>query len=123
MLQKALVGPFGNKFLRDCQADRRAVYVWTVNEEFWMRWSIGKGVDGVITDDPKKFLEVCGSYDESAPTHRIRLKEYGSVLFVNFLIVVFSGLFRLKYGFKIDTEKMNKDMVSIQSSGSARKLA
>lgn len=24
-----------------------------------MEWSIRKGVDGVITDDPGKFLEVC----------------------------------------------------------------
>lgn len=41
---------------------KRKIYVWTVNEEQWMEWSIRKGVDGVITDDPKLFLEVCGRY-------------------------------------------------------------
>ncbi len=40
--------------------------MWTVNEEQWMEWSIRKGVDGVITDDPKLFLEVCQRWEEKS---------------------------------------------------------
>ncbi len=35
------------------------MFVWTVNKEMWMEWSIRHEVDGVISDDPKRFLEVC----------------------------------------------------------------
>lgn len=59
LLQPALVGPRGSRFIRAARAAGRVLFVWTVNRERWMHWSIRKGVDGVITDDPKKFLEVC----------------------------------------------------------------
>jgi phosphatidylglycerol phospholipase C len=64
MFQKVLVGPLGAKLLRDARADDRAVFVWTVNEEEWMEWSIRKAVDGVITDDPALFLDVCKRYED-----------------------------------------------------------
>jgi len=63
------VGPCGRLF-RDAVGgkragggDRRNLFVWTVNEEEWMEWSIRKGVDGVVTDDPKKFLDVCRRWE------------------------------------------------------------
>nr|XP_036589265.1 glycerophosphoryl diester phosphodiesterase [Colletotrichum truncatum]KAF6801270.1 glycerophosphoryl diester phosphodiesterase [Colletotrichum truncatum] len=59
MFQKSLVGPLGKSFIRDIRAADRRLYAWTVNEEEWMEWSIRKGVDGVITDEPEVFLEVC----------------------------------------------------------------
>jgi phosphatidylglycerol phospholipase C len=37
----------------------RRLYVWTVNEEAWMEWSVRKAVDGVVTDDPRLMREVC----------------------------------------------------------------
>jgi phosphatidylglycerol phospholipase C len=67
LLQQTLVGPVGNKFLDAAHAAARNVYVWTVNKEEWMEWSIDNHVDGVITDDPKLFLEVCNrASDEGA---------------------------------------------------------
>ncbi|KAK1980265.1 glycerophosphoryl diester phosphodiesterase [Colletotrichum cereale] len=59
MFQKALVGPVGRLFIRDVQKADRRLFAWTVNDEEWMEWSIRAGVDGVITDDPEMFLEVC----------------------------------------------------------------
>jgi hypothetical protein len=120
MLQKVMIGPIGNKFMQDCKKQNRALFLWTVNDEGWMKWSIKKEVDGVITDDPKKFLEVCKEYDEKAPIHRLALKEYPSVVWINMLVVVFSLLFRFRYGFTIDIKKLRKER---QTSRQPLKLA
>ncbi|ESZ96859.1 hypothetical protein SBOR_2780 [Sclerotinia borealis F-4128] len=67
ILRQILVGPGGSKFLADTRDAKRSMFVWTVNEEQWMRWSIENEVDGVVTDDPKKYLEVCEEYDPANP--------------------------------------------------------
>lgn len=59
MFQYSMAGPCGKRFLKDVRKAGRVVFVWTVNAEDWMEWSIREGLDGVITDDPKLFLEVC----------------------------------------------------------------
>ncbi|KAI2625816.1 PLC-like phosphodiesterase [Hypoxylon sp. NC1633] len=60
MLHFTLALPFvGQRFIRDMKRAGHPLHVWTVNEEDWMEWSIRKELDGVITDDPKLFLEVC----------------------------------------------------------------
>ncbi|XDG04245.1 hypothetical protein ABKA04_003860 [Annulohypoxylon sp. FPYF3050] len=60
MVQNLLAMPFtGWRFIRDMKKAGHPIYTWTVNEESWMEWSIRKELDGVITDDPKLFLEVC----------------------------------------------------------------
>ncbi|KAJ3944990.1 uncharacterized protein N0V96_005009 [Colletotrichum fioriniae] len=58
MFQKSLVGPVGKLFIRDVKKNHRQLFVWTVNDEEWMEWSIRAGADGVITDDPELFREV-----------------------------------------------------------------
>ncbi|RDL39214.1 putative Glycerophosphoryl diester phosphodiesterase [Venustampulla echinocandica] len=99
MLQKIMVGPFGNAFLRDVKTAKRSIFVWTVNEEDWMKWSIRKEVDGVITDDPKKFLEVCDTY-QGEEIH-LSFAAWPALVWMNALAVLFSVLFRYRYGFKI----------------------
>lgn len=80
MLQKTLVGPPGSRFLRRAQRGGHPVFAWTVNDEASMEWCIrrnepqrgeadGKALgvrllDGVITDDPKLFLEVCERWED-----------------------------------------------------------
>ena len=59
MFQKTLVGPIGSRFIKSVRKSGRSLFLWTVNDEEWMEWSIRKESDGVITDDPKLFLEVC----------------------------------------------------------------
>ena len=63
MLQKAVVGPFGSRFVGDVRAADRPLFVWTVNDAEWMEWSIAQRVDGVVTDDPKLFLDVCNRWE------------------------------------------------------------
>ncbi|ORY63029.1 PLC-like phosphodiesterase [Pseudomassariella vexata] len=74
MLQYSLVGPCGTRFLKDVRKAGRLVFVWTVNDEAWMEWSIRKGLDGVITDDPKLFLEVCKRRDNEDDSTRSQMR-------------------------------------------------
>jgi len=62
MLQVALLGPCGSRFIQDLRAASRSLFVWTVNTDVMMKWCIRKEVDGVISDDPKRFLEISKSY-------------------------------------------------------------
>lgn len=66
IFQKMLVGPFGVLFLRRARAAGRPVFAWTVDDERWMEWCIRNGLDGVITDNPARFLEVCRRHGGSA---------------------------------------------------------
>jgi len=112
MLQKIMMGPFGKRFLKDARKAKRPVFVWTVNEEAEMLWSIQKDLDGVLTDDPKKYLEVCDNYDETATSPKIPLSTYANLIWINILVVLFSLLFRYRYGFKVDMVKLRKGIES-----------
>ncbi|KAK2789710.1 hypothetical protein FQN53_001467 [Emmonsiellopsis sp. PD_33] len=61
--QKALMGPGGAQFLADVKEAQRQIFVWTVNEESFMRCSVRNEVDGVVTDDPTKFQRVSGEWE------------------------------------------------------------
>jgi glycerophosphoryl diester phosphodiesterase len=63
MLQKVLLGPVGARFIRDVKKAQRPLFVWTVNDSNLMKWSIQKELDGVITDDPKKFNRICDDWE------------------------------------------------------------
>ena len=99
MLQKIMVGPFGASLLKDIKRKRRSIFLWTVNDEEWMKWSIKKEVDGVITDDPKKYLEVCDSYDGG--DIRFPWRTWVGILWINALAMVFGWLFRWRYGWGV----------------------
>ncbi|KAL2758243.1 hypothetical protein ACRALDRAFT_2025864 [Sodiomyces alcalophilus JCM 7366] len=70
LYQPAVIGPWGNRFLRAVRAapdaDDRHIFLWTVNEPEWMDWAIRKGVDGVITDNPEVFLRVRKRYEDES---------------------------------------------------------
>ncbi|PGG97784.1 hypothetical protein AJ79_09082 [Helicocarpus griseus UAMH5409] len=61
--QKALMGPGGTQFLAEVKDAQRQIFVWTINEESFMRWSTRNEVDGVITDDPELFQGVCDEWE------------------------------------------------------------
>ncbi|EPE29484.1 PLC-like phosphodiesterase [Glarea lozoyensis ATCC 20868] len=99
MLQQVMVGPFGNAMRKKIKKDNRSLFLWTVNEVEVMKWSIRKEVDGVITDDPKKYLEVCDTY-EGAPIH-FSAATWAKIILMNilsrvFLIVIYWRDFKLK---------------------------
>ncbi|KAI9678049.1 MAG: hypothetical protein M1817_005993 [Caeruleum heppii] len=102
MLQQVLMGPFGNAFMRDVKEAGRELFVWTVNEDRMMRWSIRKQVDVVITDDPKRFLEICKSYEEDAEPEELPWTMIMNLLRIHFFVLVFGFLFRWRHGLKID---------------------
>ncbi|KAK4501501.1 hypothetical protein PRZ48_007310 [Zasmidium cellare] len=62
-----LVLPGGSRFLTQMQKKHdKPVYAWVVDEEHTMKWCIWHGLDGVLTDDPEKFLDVCKNFDFGA---------------------------------------------------------
>lgn len=64
--------------MRDLYDAGRPLFAWTVNHPRWMRWCIERNgprrgdkmcegvrvIDGVVTDDPGLYLEVCERYED-----------------------------------------------------------
>jgi hypothetical protein len=106
----AIAGLGGSSFLRDAKAAKREVILWTVDEVSWMKWSIGKGVDGVITDDPRIFLEVCKNFPDEKP----RLS--WNMLVNLFCMTMMGYVFRLMYRAKVRKLGLSVDMAKIKAS-------
>ncbi|KAL9015409.1 MAG: hypothetical protein Q9185_007189 [Variospora sp. 1 TL-2023] len=98
MLQKSLCGPGGSRFIRDVRDAGRPMFHWTVNDEDFMRWSIKHEADGVITDDPKRFLEVCDEWEEGRRGIHFDRSQWMAILYFNFMIVLFHMIFFWKFG-------------------------
>jgi glycerophosphoryl diester phosphodiesterase len=113
MLHQVLHGPFGGSFIRKAKHLNREIFAWTVNDGNRMRWCIRKELDGVITDDPKKFLEVCKDYEEVPPEKDVKSKEkykagdWMHILRIQVLVAVFVVLFRFKYGWTVEKKYIN----------------
>ncbi|RMZ79928.1 hypothetical protein DV738_g3050, partial [Chaetothyriales sp. CBS 135597] len=103
MLQKSLVGPLGAWFIRDLRSADRLIYDWTVNDLASMRWSVQKGLDGVITDNPKLFNEVCKNWKfEHEQRVRMTVVQWLFVLAIQLLILVMHRLrFRRRFPEKV----------------------
>ena len=102
MLFPMLIAPGGKKFLRDAKSAKynRQVYAWTVNAEDKMVWCIRRQLDGVITDDPRMFLEVCERFDEleREPWFPISVKGYVDLWRIWVWVSVAVWFFRGKLG-------------------------
>ncbi|KAF4977847.1 hypothetical protein FZEAL_5690 [Fusarium zealandicum] len=86
--QTSLIGPPGRLLLRELQRTDKLVLTWTVNEPRWMEWCIRQNlgprrptskddpafIDGVITDDPRLYLEVCERYEDELDGKVVRPK-------------------------------------------------
>ncbi|KAJ6095146.1 hypothetical protein N7467_002659 [Penicillium canescens] len=104
--QMALMGPLGRGFLEEAQAARRRVYVWTVNAPNLMRWCIRHKIDGVISDEPGRFRQVCDEWEKehsgglSLPDpklDRISFKQRLQIYVVALYVVVFGWFIKRKY--------------------------
>ncbi|KAF4555835.1 Phosphatidylglycerol phospholipase C-like protein [Elsinoe fawcettii] len=109
MLCPMLQAPGGNRFIRDCKEAERPIFAWTVNTEDKMDWCIRRKLDGVITDDPEKFLKVCDDFDESRPEQSMSLKVIFDSLRVWFFSMVFGALYIKKLD-KMGTASQPVDM-------------
>ncbi|ETS82247.1 hypothetical protein PFICI_07249 [Pestalotiopsis fici W106-1] len=116
LLQTVVAGPCGRRFLLKARRHGRAVFVWTVNTVGWMEWDIRHELDGVVTDDPKLYLEVCDRWKDqpngqsSGPVERKkveqRAKRYAlwtprmifEMSLLTLLVVIFLIFLRLRYG-------------------------
>lgn len=92
MYAKALYGPIGERFINDVQKADRPLYLWTVNDTNAMKWSIVQGVDGVITDDPRLYNNVCDNFNVEKDGSKIRIptKEVLYTFWLYFLMMLFS---------------------------------
>lgn len=97
--QGALMAPWGRLFVRQTQREHRAVHAWTVTEASRMRWDIRQGLDGVITDDPKLFLEVRDGWHEGTPD-RLSLGAWLDVVRCNLFVLLYSLLFHFMARFQ-----------------------
>lgn len=96
------MGPIGSSFLRRAKKLNRPVFVWTVDKESLMRWSIRKEVDGVITDDPKKFLDVCDKWKRGDRGARVDWIELLDAVRLNIYVLFFIVMFWWKFGEAVD---------------------
>ena len=85
----ALMAPRPRPFMRAAKAQRRAIFAWTVNEPARMRWCIRKGVDGVITDDPERFVAVRREWSEASGNGLV-WKDYVQVALLGAFLMLFS---------------------------------
>ncbi|GIJ83032.1 hypothetical protein Asppvi_001549 [Aspergillus pseudoviridinutans] len=104
--QKVLMG-MGRVFLEEARAAGRRVFVWTVNEPSLMRWSIERGVDGVITDDPGRCREmvldvVKGASPGTQHDERVTVSQRAQAWAVSLLVVMFGWLFRRKFLYALE---------------------
>lgn len=88
ILQEALIGPFGSRFRRKVGSAQRALYAWTVNKPNMMKWCIQHELDGVITDDPQLFREICHDWKDDEPPARPTLIHW----FITFWVYIFSSI-------------------------------
>jgi hypothetical protein len=98
MLRGALTGSAGAAFLRKAKALKRPVFAWTVNDTKSMRWCIAEELDGVISDDPRRYLEVCKQWQRHAEVPTYSLMEKFAMFRLRCLLLVFSWWYRWKHG-------------------------
>ncbi len=108
MFQKIMVGPRGRSFLKDVKRSGRSIFVWTVNDENWMKWSIQKRVDGVITDDPRKYLKLCEKYEDGDKQVHISMFDGGMLILFNILAIFFGWLMRYRFSSKSNKKAIKK---------------
>lgn len=111
MLLPVLMGPGGDKFVREVRRARRPLIAWTVNSAEKMGWCVRRGLDGVITDDPKLFLEVCKKHsdDEAEGTEGEKALSWicwFDVVRVWLFLALFSALYRRRLG-RLDNPKVS----------------
>lgn len=109
MLQKILHGPIGARFIRDVKRANRPLYAWTVNDVNLMKWSIQKEMDGVITDNPKLFKEVCENWTDSEPTAKLTWHQFFYIVWIYMMIAVFWIPFRRRFPESVGTFLRAKD--------------
>lgn len=113
--QCILMGPLGRGFLQEAFAAQRKVYLWTVNEPNLMRWGIRHGVDGIITDDPALYRQVCEEWEKEqkdgisdSNLDRLTVGQRIRVTMVTLFVMAFGWFWRRKYLPPLDFTQMEE---------------
>jgi phosphatidylglycerol phospholipase C len=91
----------GSLFSSQARNNGRLIFSWPDNHEDWMALSLRNEVDGVITDDPKLFLEMCERWRSGIVQKRsTHLTAKQTVLWVvyNILVIITEAVTRLARG-------------------------
>jgi phosphatidylglycerol phospholipase C len=59
----------GSRLVALAKQNNRLMFSWSVRGSKWMEWCIRLGLDGVVADDPKLFLEICDRWP-TPPVHK-----------------------------------------------------
>ena len=96
MLQPVLQGPGGSGLIKEVKRLGQPIYAWTVNRPERMRWCLRKELDGVITDDPERFLEECDKWEKQGrPSSEIyTVRSLLDLVKINIIAFIFSIVFR-----------------------------
>ncbi|KAF5236545.1 hypothetical protein FANTH_11232 [Fusarium anthophilum] len=135
---KTLIGPSGRLFLHELRKTDKLLMTWTVNEPRHMEWCIRQNlchprrrnekterpalIDGVITDNPRLYLEICEKFENEmdgklarpklALTERIRKKAemVAVVILTETLMMAYHVLRRMqgKFDFLRDRQSLDK---------------
>ena len=106
--------------MRDAKAKGRPIFAWTVNEEDMMRWAISEELDGVITDDPKLFLDVCDEWEQGKREIHISWGQWMMIAWISFMVLIFGAIFWWKYrgtGKKKTTQRRGLALPSKREEG------
>jgi phosphatidylglycerol phospholipase C len=109
MFQKIMIGPGGTRFMKEVRKAGRSLFFWTINDDNTMRWCISKQVDGVITDDPRRYLELCRSY--KGEKVRVTMKGWASFAFIKIMIPFYRILVQRRYGTNMSTGQVKQDIL------------
>ncbi|KAJ4021951.1 hypothetical protein NW752_000848 [Fusarium irregulare] len=136
--QNTLVGPSGKLFSRELQRTDKLLMTWTVNQPRRMEWCLRQNlghprranskvqgpplIDGVITDNPRLYLEVCERFEDEmdgklvrsdpalAQKVRNKAETVAFVLVIQVLMIVYHVVRRMqgKFDFLRDRRTLDK---------------
>lgn len=75
-----------------------------------MDWCIRRKLDGVVTDDPKKFLELQDQFAESKRAPAWTVTQIRGLLWTNINIWIFAFIYGWKHGFGLDKRFTYKEL-------------
>ncbi|KAL4883582.1 PLC-like phosphodiesterase [Aspergillus karnatakaensis] len=82
----------GSRIRQSAKGNSRMIFSWSDNEDIWMARSIQNDIDGVITDDPNRFMELCGRWGEEGVRDKASKRTMGQKVqwvLLNVLILVY----------------------------------